>query len=57
MIRAKARREKIAELWREGLTLKQIAAELSSTANAIGTDIARMRAAGYDLPYRPGYPR
>lgn len=51
---AEARRERIVALWGEGLSLKEIAAALETTANSIGTEMASMRRRGYDLPKRRG---
>lgn len=42
----------ILDLWADGLTLAQIAVELESTSGAISVAIAKMRAAGVDVPYR-----
>lgn len=47
-----ARRDQIAALYREGGTLAIIAGELDSTTGSIGVELARMRADGWDLPYR-----
>jgi DNA-binding CsgD family transcriptional regulator len=51
------KRTQIQRLWCQGATLREIAAALGTTANSIGTQMTRMRAEGWDLPYRPGYPR
>lgn len=51
--RGQAERDaRITRLWKGGYTLRQIANDLESTANAIGTAIARIRKEGGDLPYR-----
>lgn len=49
---AEKRRGSIVEWWGEGLTLAEIADRLDWTINHVGTEIARMRQRGYDLPYR-----
>jgi transposase len=46
------RRDTIAQMWQEGMTLTAIAQRLGSTVNSIGTAITHMRAEGWDLPYR-----
>lgn len=51
------RHRTIERLWREGATLREIAAALESTPASVGVSMVRMRQAGhYDLPYR-GTPR
>jgi DNA-directed RNA polymerase specialized sigma24 family protein len=50
--RAEKRRVVIVEMWREGASLKEIAARLGSTSGAVQVQMVRMRADGYDLPYR-----
>jgi DNA-binding NarL/FixJ family response regulator len=53
-----SRRERIAEMWADGMTVRQIAAALDSTTNSIGAEMVTMRQEGWDLPYRyAGYPR
>lgn len=42
----------MAERWRDGLALWEIALELQSTANAIGVRLCQLRKRGWDLPYR-----
>lgn len=50
---SRANRSRIEELWNQGLSLKEIAAELEWTTGAIGVEIARMRnAGGWNLPHR-----
>lgn len=49
---AERRRERIARLWRQDLTAPEIAAIIGSTANSVGVEITRMRADGWDLPFR-----
>ncbi len=46
------RQERIAEMWAAGETLRSIADALGATAKSIGSEMARMRAAGWDLPRR-----
>ena len=47
------RRKTIEKLWLQGKTLKEIAAELGSSANAVGVAMSEMRAeGGWRLPYR-----
>lgn len=50
--RQQVRFDRIATLWAEGKTLKQIAAALDSTPGSIGVSINTMRAAGMDVPHR-----
>jgi DNA-binding CsgD family transcriptional regulator len=50
--RAAARYERIAALWREGASLKEIAAALDSTPQSIAVTVNRLRSRGWDLPYR-----
>ena len=47
-----ARRARVCGWWRDGLTLRQIAGRLGWTPNHLRAEVNRMRAAGYDLPYR-----
>ena len=51
-----SRRERIADLWREGLTAAEIGAELDMTEGAVRSVIQRMRYGGRetDVPYRTG---
>lgn len=42
----------IERLWAEGLSLKEVAARMNTTANSMGGEFVRMRAAGRDLPKR-----
>lgn len=49
---AAARRERVVVWWAEGLTMREIADRLGWTAVQVRTDIARMRAVGYDMPHR-----
>lgn len=51
-VRAGERREFIARRWSEGALTREIAVELGSTKAAVGVQIARMRADGWDLPHR-----
>lgn len=48
------RRERIAAMWSEGLTLRRIAVEFGWSVTRAGVEVARMRQAGYDLPGRAG---
>lgn len=53
-----ARRVAIQCLWLAGYTLNEIAAEMGSTKNSIGSEMVHMRQTGWELPYRNnGYPR
>lgn len=47
----------IQRLWREGVPVKEIAPRVGlKNANVVGVHMARMKAAGWDLPYRrPGW--
>lgn len=45
-----ARRAHIALRWLEGATRSEIAAELKSTRNSIGFEVAMMRRDGWDMP-------
>lgn len=52
---ADARHERygrLVELWARGLSMEQVADELGTTKNALGGEMVRARAAGYDLPRR-----
>jgi hypothetical protein len=44
---------RICQMWSEGMTLRAIADALGWTVNQLGSEMHRMRAAGYDLPLRP----
>ena len=46
------REERIAAMWADGLTLRQIAVALGSTPAAINVAIVQMRANGWDVPRR-----
>lgn len=46
------RRLRTVELWREGLSLKEIAERLGYRPGAMGMEISQMRRVGYDVPYR-----
>lgn len=46
------KRERIAELWAQGLKLREIAAVLGTTQHTITVDMTRMRRDGWDLPRR-----
>ena len=46
------REERIAALWLDGLSLKDIAIAIGSPGLQIGPFLAQMRAKGWDLPYR-----
>jgi hypothetical protein len=48
----RARCERIAALWHDGATIAAIADDIGSTPGSVGVDIHRMRADGWDLPYR-----
>lgn len=50
--RRQERRHEIADAWHMGLTLKEIAVRLDSTANALSVEMAGMRKDGWDLPKR-----
>lgn len=47
-----ARWDRIEALWGTGKTMAQIAVEIGTSANALGGELVRMRAAGRDLPFR-----
>lgn len=47
-----SRRRQIAEMWAAGSTLREIAESLGSSANSVGTEMVRMRKAGYELTWR-----
>lgn len=50
---SRRRRGLIATRWAEGATLKMIAAEFGMTGpQAVGAELAAMRAAGWEVPYR-----
>lgn len=50
------RRLRIVQLWLQGSTLREIAAALDSTPNAVAREVHDMRYDGFDLPRRnPGY--
>lgn len=49
---ARERAATVERLWNEGLTLREIAARLGSSAKSISVDVTRLRQAGHDLPYR-----
>lgn len=55
--RFQARRERIADLYRQGASVRAIAAAVGSTENSIGVTIVRMRQTGWDLPYRHAPPK
>ena len=46
------RRQQIAQMWNAGRSIRGIAAELGSTPNSVGTEMAFMRRDGWELPYR-----
>lgn len=46
------RRATILQMWNEGASLKEIAQALDSTPGSVSVSISRMRAKGYELPYR-----
>lgn len=48
----RSRRSLIAELWRQGKLIREIASALDSTPGSIGAEMAHMRADGWDLPHR-----
>ena len=52
-----ARAERIVAWWAEGRTLTEIAAQLGWTRGHLATEIHRLRAKGYDLPFRYRRPR
>lgn len=47
-----ARRAQILDLWNRGLSTKEIAARIDTTANTIHVEIHRMRAEGIPVEYR-----
>lgn len=50
--KADVRRTRIAEMWTAGYSMKDIAEVIGTTTNALGGELVRMRAAGWDLPFR-----
>lgn len=44
--------QRVADLYRSGLSLRSIAAEIGSTVNSVATRMVRMRSEGWELPYR-----
>lgn len=46
------RRERVAEMYRSGMLLREIAAELETTIGTVSVDLNRLRSYGYDLPHR-----
>lgn len=48
----KQRQRFIQIMWKDGHTVPQIAALLETTTGSVQTSIARMRRAGWDMPYR-----
>lgn len=51
---AQQRRERIAALYRDGVTLGAIAQEVGGSATSIGATVSHLRARGWDLPPRQG---
>jgi DNA-binding CsgD family transcriptional regulator len=49
---AEKHRLQLEEMWARGLTLKQIALAMDSTANRVETLVSTGRRAGWTLPYR-----
>lgn len=49
---ATEKREQIAAMWTEGKTIPAIAEAIGTTPDTIGVEMCRMRADGWDLPYR-----
>lgn len=47
-----AERSTIVRMWRDGASLKEIAAELGESKDNIGAQMQYMRSLGVDLPYR-----
>jgi hypothetical protein len=47
-----ARRLRIQQLWRQGWSMRRIADELGTSSKSIGATMAKMRDAGWDLPFR-----
>ena len=53
-----AKAKLIEAMWKDGLSVREIADLLHSTPGAIGVAMVRLRKAGHDLTYRHnGYPR
>ena len=46
------RRERILQLWNQGATIAEIAADLGTTDSAVGVTMHSMRKEGWDLPHR-----
>lgn len=42
----------IHDMWADGWPLNRIAAELGVSRSTVGVHVFRMRAAGWDMPYR-----
>lgn len=49
---AQPRRERVAALYRKGVSFAAIAAELETTPEIVAEDVRKLRLAGVDLPYR-----
>jgi hypothetical protein len=47
------RAERIVELWAENLTMNEIATRVEMTKGGLGSEMARLRKRGFDLPARP----
>jgi hypothetical protein len=45
-------RERLAQLYRDGLSFKEIAAELGWSVQAVSSRMVALRDLGYDIPYR-----
>jgi hypothetical protein len=50
--RRQAQRRLTQEMWLRGASLREIALALGTTTNSVGVKIARMRNAGWDMPWR-----
>jgi transposase len=50
--RVAERAHQIERWWAEGVSRKEIAARLGWTDNHVSVEFARLRADGFDLPYR-----
>lgn len=47
----------IQALWKEGRTTREMAILFDTTEGSIRATVGKMRADGWDMPHRPGYPR
>jgi DNA-binding CsgD family transcriptional regulator len=50
--RVQEKRSYIASCWAAGMTVREIAGGLGTTASTVAVEIQRMRRLGWDVPYR-----